>query len=865
MMNECDAIRPLLFEAIEEELTGSDRQRVTTHLAICEDCRRELAEERALTELLRRPRPAPSRFPLLRSPLVRRVAALLVMGLCLFAVARVFNNSTAYGSIEPSTLSLTMTFEDGRVAPLESQNHLVIPFDSVTVLKVLGTASIRVPGPAVLDLDRTTVGWKLALLRGRIQATIEESASLTVTSAFGMRVLEPGQHLLASDAASFSQDDPGQDAPSPDQLFKLGLDEFFDYERMEQAESYFRAILARDDAGEAVRSQALFYLAASLGRQKKYAEAIEIQARWLQQNPHDDSRHHVLFFQGLYHQYLGHAQEAQECWQIIADEDPESALLERVSSAKAAPPAGEAEEPPADHEAAAIHSVPRFAAQPAGKYLVVTLDVGTTREDHLAFRRVADEVSKFHGGVTEHHTTRDLASLERSLAGGMPEFVLFVVPPDILDVNLHRRLLLLSARLDQDPLPDFAFGYFTGKDGAALERLWQRTRKLHEEGLPNRHWMSAFVTSGSRSFSYEDGVDAQGRAAGFSGPSFAFATAEDDPDCMEFVRKSLPTLETASVLTFTGNGDPQGIWLFDDQRNMDSGKHWKFSPELVGNDPKGEMPRIMAAQFATLHLHSPIIWSGTCHSAATRRVFVEGDIVSTFGRTDRTTAYDLDPDESLCLAMLQAGAVAFLAPIGGNHGFSVDLETEFALREGAPLGNAIKSTYDDVFLAAGGSLVLDLVEAGQPQVSTGAVMQGGGANRVLIGDPSLSPFQATARPGEELEIRRTRNGFEVVLDWDEGFHAREWDIYGISGHDGRVFERIRVDGLLAEGASFEVDVTVVAGDGEPLPYHLSRVEIEQFHGRRYLHLQANADRKLVQDQAKKATFRVEIQGCGPGD
>ena len=118
----------------------------------------------------------------------------------------------------------------------------------------------------------------------------------------------------------------------------------------------------------------------------------------------------------------------------------------------------------------------------------------------------------------------------------------------------------------------------------------------------------------------------------------------------------------------TGNGDPQGIWLFDDRRNIDSSLHWPFDPEKVGLDPKNEMPRLMANQFRQLKLQSPIIWSGTCHSGATHRVFVEGDIVSTFGTSDRIEVYELTPKESLCLSMIHAGAGALLVPLHPTTG-----------------------------------------------------------------------------------------------------------------------------------------------------------------------------------------------------
>ena len=51
------------------------------------------------------------------------------------------------------------------------------------------------------------------------------------------------------------------------------------------------------------------------------------------------------------------------------------------------------------------------------------------------------------------------------------EFVAFAVSPETVDVNFHYEVLELARDLDDDPLPDFHFGYLTARDGPDLERL----------------------------------------------------------------------------------------------------------------------------------------------------------------------------------------------------------------------------------------------------------------------------------------------------------------------------------------------------------------------------------------------------------
>ena len=844
MNADCEPIRLLLFEVVDGGVSLGRRAEVAAHLVTCEECRNALAEERALSEILRRrPKEAllrrPSPFRHIGSPFRHpgRAAAVLLLATALFLGTGLLGGTPAYGSITPSTLSLSMTFESGATKPLSSHNHFEVPLDSVHSLDLTGCASLRVAGPAVLDLDwHGEAGWKLTLLRGRVQVHVEEAASLTVTSLHGLRELIAGSHVVSLDPGSFTTNSGESETQAATERFHEGLDLFFEEESMAEAEQAFRAVLENSEIDIDLHSQALFYLFAALGRQNLYAAAIEAQEQWLQLDVDRESRSYVLYFKGLYHQALGEATEAAACWETIRVEEPDSELIEWIS-----PEPGDGE-----------------GGDGAGPYLVVTLGLAEGDPRHEAFAQVAEQVAEYHGAEHLEADPDELDSLEKELASRAPEQVLYVLYPELLDLNLHRRLLLSSARLDEDPLPDFTFGYFTHAHGAGLRELWRRTKQLHEEGLRGDKWVNTFVTSGMKSTIWASYLGELEKAAGFEGPGIGFAIVEDDPECKAFVAEKLPLLEDAAVIQLTGNGDPQGIWLFDDHRNIDSAKHWNYAPGKVGHDPDGELPRVMAAEIAALELDAPILWSGTCHSGATCRVFVEGDIVSTFGTTDRVTVHELSSKESLCLAFLEAGATALLVPIAANHGFSVDLESNFALREGATLGETIKSTWDDVFLAAGGELVLDLPVPGEPHAFSEAVMQGGGANRILIGDPALRPFAKTDDPRTSVSIESVEGGggFDVQLEWDEGFHARAWDIYGTHSKDWRIGERIDVTDRLAPTARIEVTVQVTDSAGEELDgYELTRAELEHFHGRLYLHLQANADRE-VGDGAKTARFRV---------
>jgi outer membrane protein assembly factor BamD (BamD/ComL family) len=654
-----------------------------------------------------------------------------------------------------------------------------------------------------------------------------------------------------------------EEGKSPQQMYEKALADFFHKEDMSAAEKGFRSVLEQKDIDIELRKMALFYLAAAVNRQDRHAEYLTLADKWLKEYPKDNSRNYVLLFKGISHQQLGDNAKARACWQEIVETAPHDDLAQHAKRHLAALEGrkGESGAPDQANEHYRPHRKLLAADKPGG-YCVITVALQENNRDHAGFREVADKVAAFHQARVIPFDGKDFGRLGQILKQCSPKNVLFVIPPEELDINFHRRVLLLSATIDDDIFPDFAFGYFAARDGPALQRLWQRTEEVHKNGLKSRNWYSTAVTSGMKSAVYPDYIPEVARAAGFKGHTYFLACVESDPDVLKFADTHLPELREAGVVCLSGNGDPEGIWLFDDKRNADRSKHWPYEPAKVGYDPKSEMPRLMAERWAQIPLQSPVVWSGTCHAAATRRVFVEGDIASTFGATDKATVHRLDPKKSLCLAIVDAGAVAFLAPIAANHGFSTMREQEFVLTEGATLGETIKATYDDVFLASRGKLRLDLPVEGERNRDTEQVMQGGGANRILIGDPALAPFKATPHPAEKIEILNKRaNGFDVVVTWPEGFRAGAWDIYGVDRQrDYRIGARISLDGLLAEDRTAEITATVEAKakDGKELPYVIKQAEPEVYHGRRYLHLQANINRKAVDGKFVRATFSVTM-------
>ena len=201
-----------------------------------------------------------------------------------------------------------------------------------------------------------------------------------------------------------------------------------------------------------------------------------------------------------------------------------------------------------------------------GGYVVVTVGLDAKNPEHPRFGEVAGQVAAFHRGTVVSFDGRDFDSLAKKLKDYAPQNVLFVVPPELLDINVHRRILLLSAGLDTDIFSDFAFGYFTARDGAALKKLWQRTQEVHQHGLKSRHWKGLAVTSGMKSRVYTGSVPEFAPRRRFQRRLILHGHCGGRSRCAYFVDKHLPALQDAAVISLSGNGDPEGIWLFADKR-----------------------------------------------------------------------------------------------------------------------------------------------------------------------------------------------------------------------------------------------------------------------------------------------------------
>jgi HEAT repeat protein len=421
------------------------------------------------------------------------------------------------------------------------------------------------------------------------------------------------------------------------------------------------------------------------------------------------------------------------------------------------------------------------------------------------------------------------ACLPDLIARNARHVAIFVEPKD-MDVNLLRRFIVLSTLLDADPFCDFAFGFITASSPKQVDSFVDRILAADRNGLPDR---SVMVSASNVSVKYDTGF-----LPGMKGESWYVKQGDT-----AYAKEALARLEGAGFVHFGACSDPEGIWLFDDERNLDPSKHWPYDPKRVGQDPEGVMPRITASYFRDVKLSNAVVWTHACHLGAVDRVYVEGDIVSTFGATEKVEMYRIPEGRSMALAIIDAGVSAYICPIGANFGAQSSLEKDIATETGVPLGDVLRRGYHDVVMDTGGHPeLIGVFVAGKPKHwdPDGFRNNNSPQHRCLYGDPLMAPFEKRLSPatvvvtskeedgGVRIAFRLTASGFDVGRTW-----------YGNRGRGergrGRFYEEIAVSGDVDE--AWIRSVKTANADGKPFGLSSHSVLVEKIDGRTVLHVQ----------------------------
>jgi hypothetical protein len=269
------------------------------------------------------------------------------------------------------------------------------------------------------------------------------------------------------------------------------------------------------------------------------------------------------------------------------------------------------------------------------------------------------------------------------------------------------------------------------------------------------------------------------------------------------------------------------------------------------------MPRMKAADLASVKLDGAVVWTHACHIGSVDRIWVEGDIVSTFGRCDKVEEYRIPPERSVALAILDAGACAYIAPLAPNFGMQANAEEDIASETGVPLGDVMRRAYHDVVLDTDGHPErIGVYVTGKPARwdPDDFVNYNSPHNRALYGDPLLKPFGDKLSPAT-VDIARTETGWTFRVT-KSGYHGRTW--YGNRGREpgrGRIYEVIPVRGSkvtlgAAKGRS---------ADGKEFPITKSTALLEQIDGETFMHLQiVTSDAEALRAEGATVDVAVDV-------
>ena len=504
---------------------------------------------------------------------------------------------------------------------------------------------------------------------------------------------------------------------------------------------------------------------------------------------------------------------------------------------------------------------------PIPEYLVV-LEAALAAQPHA---EAARQLAEHHGG--------DLwlwdgswRALEEELLERKPRYLALVLAPETIDANLPRQLVPILARFGADPFVDCAFGLITGATGEETLHFVKNILRAPEGRLPAKKFEAVAVALDHCVY-----LSPRSKAGGVERvleTTELWMTGQQE-DWEEFLSLHRGETRGAGLVEWGHCGDSQGIWLFSMYRNMDDEKHWKYTPEKVGWNPEGEMPRLTPAKLLDgVDLFPAVVLNGSCHSAVTHNTMVGPDIISTFGDTDGLVRFfPIEPEESFPLMAISHGATAYIAPLAANNANRVSIEQWQILAGGTSLGEVMKRTYDELVMgAAAHELRFALFEDGQREVQA-APMFDDTVHRVLFGDPAFTAWNEPVATTHDVQVVALEEGntLRITITWTElASDPWVWDPWRDTrdprGERGRIYERIPLERRPRGEPHAKIVEAEVKREGEwrPLELEASVLLEHGLDGEPVLHVKGSGARDEMNvygpdaPQALRAVFQVHF-------
>jgi len=343
------------------------------------------------------------------------------------------------------------------------------------------------------------------------------------------------------------------------------------------------------------------------------------------------------------------------------------------------------------------------------KYVIVTDANGESGQD--SYSRVVEELAKLRNPSAILNLDADgLKGLASELQTLKPDYVAFVVHPERIEDNFVGAVFAELTALDDDPYLDCAYGYITGATPQDALRLVRNTADA--QAKPN-HTPKKFVAIG-HTFAQNDLAPFAVQEANRY-KAYGYQTAQINPidNSAEWNRKAkqeIQKLNSASLVFLAGHG-------------------------------MGDMScAIPGDEYGRMRLQSAIVVNGTCHSAVTN---IRHDSMDRFW-TIQTN--QINPEQSVCLNFIKAGAVGQFASTASSSWTNVAFTITKFFNEGRSLGEALQESLNDKIRNAGIKNVRIIpFQDGQKSPQALSENENPGAIQsisrvILIGDPAYRPF-----------------------------------------------------------------------------------------------------------------------------
>jgi len=498
-----------------------------------------------------------------------------------------------------------------------------------------------------------------------------------------------------------------------------------------------------------------------------------------------------------------------------------------------------------------------------GPYVILTSTTDTTEAWFEPVRILRDYRN---AQVLPVNPTNVLSALP-SLLANPPRYVAIVVKPEELTINFVREFLMMSTQLDNDPFPDFSYGYITGATAQDAVNFVNTIIQAETQNIKNYPLRASGYAASSINFVYPFSSN----YFHYLNPVFAntvYLKTDDSGSGKQFFLSNTHHLLNNKVLNIGHNGDPHMVWLFEGGNSNPNPPVWNYDPLKI-EDPAYARVGLTSYDIAPLNLYPAVAFNGACHQGVPKVALVESDIAATFGHTQGIAQfYTMSDTFSFALSILKTGITGYFAACGANNANDGGEDFYNAFLYNEPLGDIHKRSHDGVvmgflgnninlklFQQGGSTAGCDVLTSGtfNPSQWSGACyMLGGKANRIYFGDPLFHPFENNR--SDSLILTHSKITPVNATTLDVSLHFKKpnghWPVWDKFHHGGsRVYKAVEMPHLFGQVNTIQV----VDSSG---PYLMAFHALEKFHGKTFLHLEVALSGSSMDPADFSITFRV---------